>query len=95
MSKNITYVYTGISGHFCECGNVELITDDNPSYKRFTSWWETSGARGTSKASCLKCNSDTHIPEVRPQPVDLRARVQAAYPGADLDELLAKSAVPK
>lgn len=95
MSKNLTYIYAGISGLFSQCGNAEVITDDNPSYKRFTSWWDTSGGHGTLKVSCLKCSSDTHIPDVRPQPADVRERVQAAYPGADVDELLAKAAVPQ
>lgn len=93
MSKNTTYVYTGISGLFCECGNAEVITDDNPSYHRFSTWWDTSGGYSCRKASCRTCNSDTHTTEVRPQPADLRDRLQASYPGADVDELLAKSAV--
>ena len=95
MSKNSTYIYSGIAGLFCECGNAEVNTDDNPSYSRFTSWWDTSGGRGCSKVSCLKCHSDVHTPNVRPQPADLRDRLQAAYSGADIDELLAKSSVPR
>jgi len=95
MSKNTSVIYQGIAGLFCTCGNIELISDDNPSYHRFTSWWDTSGGRGCSKVSCLKCHSDIHNPDVRPQPADLRERLQAAYLGADVDELLAKSAVPQ
>lgn len=92
MSKNVSYIYIGVSGLFCQCGNIELITDENPSYKRFTSWWDTSGAHGMSKVSCLKCNSETHTPEVRPQPSDLPERLQAAFPGADVEQLLAMAA---
>jgi len=92
MSKNTIYVYTGIAGLFCECGNAEVITDDNPRYRRFSQWHDTSGGRGCSKASCLKCHSETQTPDVRPKPADLRERLQVAYPGADVDELLAKSA---
>lgn len=94
MSKNTTFIFSGVAGLFCECGNAELITDENPSYKRFTSWWDTSGGRGTSKVSCLKCDSDTHIPEVRPKPGDLRERLQAAYPDVDIGGLMAKAVVP-
>lgn len=36
-----------------------------------------------------------HTPDARPQPADLRERLQAAYPDADVGELLAKSAVPQ
>ena len=95
MSKNLTYTYSGISGQFCECGNAEVITDDNPSYKRFSRWWETSGGGGRARVSCLKCNSETHTPDVLPQPADVRERLQAAYPGADVDDLLTKAAVPQ
>lgn len=68
-----------------------MITDDHPSYRRFATWWDTSGGHGCTKASCLKCNSDTQTPDVRPQPADLRECLQAAYPEADVDELLAKA----
>lgn len=95
MSKNLTCIYTGIHGLFCECGNAEVITDDNQTYRRFSSWWDTSGAHGTSKVSCLKCNSETQVPDALPQPADLRERLQTAYPDGDVDELLAKSAVPQ
>lgn len=93
MSKNTIYVYTGIAGLFCECGNAEVITDENPTYKRFSSWHSTSGGRGERKAACLKCHSGTQTTDVRPQPADLRERLQVAYPGADIDELLAKASV--
>jgi hypothetical protein len=43
-------------------------------------------------AACLKCNSDAHNPEVRPQPDDLGERLQAAYPDANVNELLAQCA---
>ncbi len=92
MSKNTIYVYTGIAGLFCECGNAEVITDDNPGYKRFSSWHSTSGAQGERKTACQKCHGDTQSPKVRPQLDDLRERLQAAYPNADVDELLAKAA---
>lgn len=93
MSKNTSYIYEGIVGLFCECGNAEVITDDNPTYRRFTRWWDTSGGRGSSKVSCLKCHSDVHSPDVRPQPTDIRERLQTAYPGTIVDEMLAKSAM--
>lgn len=35
-----------------------------------------------------------HTPDLRAQPADLRERLGAAYPGADVDELLAKSSLP-
>lgn len=54
LSKNTSYIYEGIAGLFCACGNAEGITYDNPSYRRFTRWWDTSGGRGSSKVSCLK-----------------------------------------
>ncbi|MFD2366725.1 hypothetical protein [Pseudoduganella sp. GCM10020061] len=92
MSKNVAFIYTGISGLFCQCGNAEVITNANPRYQRFGSWWETSGARGQSKVTCRKCNSDTHTPEVRPQPADVRDRLQAAYPDANVDELMTQCA---
>jgi hypothetical protein len=93
MSDNLTFTYAAISGLFCQCGNAEVITDDHPRYHRFSSWHDTSGGRGCSKVSCLKCNSDTHPPHLLPQPADLPKRLQAAYPAVDVDDLLAKCAV--
>ena len=49
VSKNVTFVYTGIAGLFCECENAEVITDENPKYTRFGSWWDTSVGSGQSK----------------------------------------------
>ncbi len=92
MSKNQAVIYTGITGYFCECGNVEVITDEHQSYDRFRTWWDTSGAQGTSKVVCLKCNSDVHVPQVFPQPANVAEKLKAAYPGIDVDLLLVQCA---
>lgn len=93
MSTNQTFIYTGIAGLFCKCGNVEVLTDEHQSYERFRSWWDTSGGRGTSKVTCLKCNSDVHVPDVRSQPANLSEILQTAYPGTDVNALLVKCSV--
>lgn len=93
MNKNLTFIYSGISGLFCQCGNAEVIVVNNPLYHRyrnFSTGRDNSGGPGAMLAACLKCNSNMHRPEVRPQPVDLRERLQAAYPGVDVDDLLAQ-----
>lgn len=93
MSKNVIFNYVGISGLFCQCGNAEVIVMDNSLYHRyrhFSTGRDTSGGPGRTLAACLKCNSDMHNPEMRPQPDDLRTRLQAAYPGVDVDDLLAQ-----
>lgn len=91
MSKNAIFIYSGISGLFCQCGNAEVIVVNNPLYHRyrqFSTWRDNSGRPGQMMAACLKCNSDAQNPEVRPRPDDLRERLQAAYPGVDVDDLL-------
>jgi hypothetical protein len=91
MSKNVAFIYSGISGLFCQCGNAEVIVFDNPLYHRyhhFSTWHDTSGGHGRFMVACLKCNSETHEPEHRPRPGDLRERLQAAYPDVDVDDLL-------
>lgn len=93
MSKNQAVIYRGIAGFFCECGNAEVITDEHQSYDRFGSWWDTSGGRGTSKVTCRKCNSDVHEPQVYPQPSNLTEKLQLAYPGVDVVQLLTQCAV--
>ena len=93
MSKHAIFIYSGISGLFCQCGNAEVIVVNNPMYHRyrnFSTWRDTSGGPGHMKAACLKCNGDAQNPDVRPQPDDLRTRLQAAYPGVDVDDLLAQ-----
>ena len=93
MSKNVTFIYSGISGLFCQCGNSEAIVMDNPlyhGYRHFSTWRDNSGGPGRLMVACLKCDSDAHNPEVRPRPDDLRERLHVAYPDADIDELLAQ-----
>ncbi|MFC5511143.1 hypothetical protein ACFPOU_08380 [Massilia jejuensis] len=93
MSKNVIFIYSGISGLFCQCGNAEVIVMNNPLYHRyrhFSTGRDTSGGPGQMLAACQKCDSNMHNPEVRPQPADLRERLQAAYPGVDVDDLLAQ-----
>lgn len=90
MSKNQTVIYKGIAGYFCACGNAEVTTDDHQSYDRFGTWWDTSGGRGTSKVTCRKCNSDVHVPQVFPQPANVAEKLQGAYPGIDVGQLLAQ-----
>lgn len=93
MNKNVTFNYSGISGLFCQCGNAEVIVMDNPlyhTYRRFSTWRENSGGPGRLMVACLQCNGEAHNPEVRPQSADLRERLQAAYPGVDVDDLLAQ-----
>lgn len=93
MSKNAIFIYSGISGLFCQCGNAEVIVMDNPLYHRyrhFSTWRDNSGGPGHMKAACRKCNNDAQDPEVRPRPDDLRERLQSAYPDADVDDLLAQ-----
>jgi hypothetical protein len=93
MSKNPSFNYADISGIFCQCGNAEVITDDNPRYHRFSTWRDKAGGLDCFKAACLKCHSEPCTPDLRPRPVDLRERLQAAYPDADVDELLAKCTI--
>lgn len=93
MSKNVIFNYSGIAGLFCQCGHAEVIVFNNPlyhGYRNFSTWRVNSGAPGHMKAACLKCNGDAQIPEVRPQPADLRERLQASYPGVDVEDLLAQ-----
>lgn len=98
MSKNVIFNYSGISGLFCQCGNAEVIVFDNPLYHRychFSTWRDNSGGPGGMMAACLKCNGDAHKPEARPQPDDLRERLQAAYPDVDVDDLLVQCSSPQ
>jgi len=91
MSKNAIFIYSDISGLFCQCGNAEVIVVNNPLYHRyrqFSTWRDNSGGPGQMMAACLKCDSVAQNPEVRPRPDDLRERLQAAYPGVDVDDLL-------
>jgi hypothetical protein len=93
MSINVTFIYSGISGLFCQCGNAEVIVVNNPLYHRyrdFSTGRDNSGRPGGMLVACLRCNSSMHRPEVHPQPVDLRERLQAAYPRVDAGELLAQ-----
>lgn len=93
MNKNVIFNYSSISGLFCQCGNAEVIVFDNPlyhRYHRFSTAWDSSGGPGRLLAACLKCNGSMHNPEARRRPDDLRERLQAAYPDADVDDLLAQ-----
>lgn len=98
MSKHAIFIYSGISGLFCQCGNAEVIVMNNPlyhTYRHFSTMRDNSGGPGQLLAACRKCHSDWQNPAVRPQPDDLRARLQAAYPGVDVDDLLAQCATPQ
>lgn len=93
MSKNAIFIFSGISGLFCQCGNAEVIVMDNPlyhTYRHFSTWHDKSGGPGKLIAACRKCNGGAHNPDVRPQPENLRERLQAAYPDVDVENLLAQ-----
>lgn len=93
MSKNVIFNYSGISGLFCQCGNAEVIVMDNPlyhTYRHFSTMRDNFGGPGRLLAACRKCHADWQNPDVRPQPDDLRALLQAAYPGVDVADLLAQ-----
>ena len=62
MSKNKLILYRDVAGLHCECGNGELITDDNPSYKTFYYTWSTSSGSGKALGYCHKCNSELQEP---------------------------------
>lgn len=62
MNKNKLILYRDVAGLHCECGNGELITDDNPSYKSFYYTWATSSGSGKALGYCHKCNSELQEP---------------------------------
>lgn len=62
MSKNLTVVAVadgGILALRCECGNLESITDSNPTYKTFGYWIDS--AKKTGEGYCKQCCSDVHL----------------------------------
>ena len=68
MSNNKIKMYEGSSRLHCDCGNSEEISDENPNYKRFSSWWDTSSGRGRGMYACLDCNGEAQPAEYIPKP---------------------------
>lgn len=70
--NNALIVYRDIAGLHCECGNGELITDANPSYKTFYYTWSTKTGRGKALGYCRKCGSELQEPISVFAPADKR-----------------------
>lgn len=79
MSKNALILYRDVAGLHCECGNGELITDDNPSYKTFYYTWSTSSGSGKALGYCQNCNSELQEPTHIFAPADRKAELLARF----------------
>jgi len=79
MKNNALIIYRDVAGLHCECGNGELITDENPSYKTFYYTWSTASGSGKALGYCHKCHSELQEPLHIFAPTEKRADLLAAF----------------
>lgn len=79
MSKNALIIYHDVAGLHCECGNGELITESNPSYKAFYYTWSTASGSGKALGYCRKCNSELQEPTHMFAPAGKKAELLATF----------------
>ncbi|MDO8728522.1 MAG: hypothetical protein Q7K26_01375 [bacterium] len=79
MSKNALIIYRDVGGLHCECGNGEVITDANPTYKKFYFTWSDKGTKGKASGYCRKCNSELQEPQHRNAPLGRKTALLSEF----------------
>lgn len=77
---NKTFIYQGIAGLHCECGNAEsLVATGRDDYDGFYYTWSTRTGSGKGVGYCRKCGSTLHDVHVRPTPPGKHAELLAEF----------------